>query len=55
MSSHEGGRSARQSKRFSVTALYMSMSATDKDAEIDDDLAKGEPKYHFTMFSTARI
>jgi hypothetical protein len=31
----------RQSKRISVTALYLSMSAKDKDLEISDDLAKG--------------
>lgn len=40
MSSHDG-RSVRQSKRFSYTAVYMSMSAKEKDLEIDDDLAKG--------------
>jgi hypothetical protein len=34
-------RAVRQSKRMSVTALYLSMSAKDKDLEIDDDLAKG--------------
>lgn len=39
--SSNDGRSVRQSKRFSVTALYMSMSGTDKDSEIDDELAKG--------------
>lgn len=42
MSSNDG-RSVRQSKRYSVTALYLSMSANDKDAEIDDELAKGMP------------
>ena len=42
MSSHDG-RSVRQSKRMSVTALYLSMSAKDKDLEIEDDLAKGRP------------
>lgn len=41
MSSHDG-RSVRQSKRFSYTAVYMSMSAKEKDLEIDDDLAKGK-------------
>ncbi|MCJ1310057.1 glyceraldehyde-3-phosphate dehydrogenase 1 [Agyrium rufum] len=41
MSSHDG-RSVRQSKRMSITALYMSMSARDKDLEIEDDLARGE-------------
>lgn len=41
MSSHDGSRSVRQSKRYSVTALYLSMSAKDKDLEIEDDLAKG--------------
>ncbi|KAF2835646.1 GTPase-activator protein for ras-like GTPase [Patellaria atrata CBS 101060] len=42
MSSHDGSRSARQSKRYSVTALYMSMSARDKELEIDDELAKAQ-------------
>lgn len=41
MSSHDGSRSVRQSKRYSVTALYLSMSAKDKELEIEDDLAKG--------------
>ena len=41
ISSYDGSRSARQSKRYSVTALYLSMSAKDKELEIDDDLAKG--------------
>jgi Ras GTPase-activating-like protein IQGAP2/3 len=31
----------RQSKRYSVTALYLSMSAKDKELEIEDDLARG--------------
>ena len=38
-SSHDG-RSMRQSKRYS-TALYLSMSAKEKDLEIEDDLARG--------------
>ncbi|KAG9246187.1 Rho GTPase activation protein [Calycina marina] len=42
MSSHDGGRSARQSKRYSMTTLYMSMSANEKDLEIEDDLAKAQ-------------
>ena len=42
MSSHDGGRSARQSKRYSMTTLYLSMSANEKDLEIEDDLAKGD-------------
>jgi Ras GTPase-activating-like protein IQGAP2/3 len=41
MSSHDGSRSVRQSKRYSVTALYLSMSAKDKDLEIEDELARG--------------
>ncbi|KAI9728250.1 MAG: glyceraldehyde-3-phosphate dehydrogenase 1 [Cirrosporium novae-zelandiae] len=41
MSSHDG-RSLRQSKRYSVTAVYLSMSAKDKDLEIDDALAKAQ-------------
>jgi hypothetical protein len=36
------GRSARQSKRYSVTALYLSMSANERDMEIEDDLARGK-------------
>ena len=37
-----GTRSARQSKRVSVTAYYLSMSASkEKDLDIEDDLAKG--------------
>lgn len=42
LSSSHDGRSARQSKRISVTALYLSMSAKDRDLEISDDLAKGK-------------
>ena len=42
MSSYEGSRSARQSKRYSMSALYMSMSANETELEIEDDLAKGE-------------
>lgn len=42
MSSHDGTRSMRQSKRYSVTALYLSMSAKEKDLEIEDDLAKAQ-------------
>ena len=41
VSSSHDGRSARQSKRYS-TALYLSMSAKEKDLEIEDDLARGE-------------
>ena len=37
----QDGRSARQSKRYSYTALYLSMSQKDKDLDIEDDLAKG--------------
>jgi Ras GTPase-activating-like protein IQGAP2/3 len=33
----------RQSKRYSVTALYLSMSSKDKELEIEDDLARGRP------------
>ncbi|KAI9682730.1 MAG: glyceraldehyde-3-phosphate dehydrogenase 1 [Trizodia sp. TS-e1964] len=40
MSSHDGR--SRQSKRYSHTALYMSMSANDRDLEIEDDLAKAQ-------------
>lgn len=31
----------RASKRYSVTALYLSMNANQKDLEIEDDLARG--------------
>lgn len=41
MGSQEGTRSMRASKRHSVTALYLSMNANQKDLEIDDDLARG--------------
>jgi len=41
MSSHEGSRSMRASKRYSVTALYLSMNANQRDLEIEDDLARG--------------
>lgn len=40
MSSHDA-RSMRQSKRMSVTALYLSMSAKEKDLEISDELSRG--------------
>lgn len=39
--SSQDGRSIRQSKRLSTTAFYMSVSAKDKDVEIDDELARG--------------
>jgi hypothetical protein len=48
MSSHDGSRSARQSKRYSVTALYLSMSANEKDLEIEDELARGMVLIGFT-------
>ncbi|KAK4984913.1 RasGAP protein [Elasticomyces elasticus] len=41
MSSHDG-RSVRASKRYSVTALYLSMSAKERDLEIEDDLARAQ-------------
>ena len=50
MSSHDGGRSVRQSKRMSVTALYLSMSAKDKDLEIEDDLAKGKEAQEDSLY-----
>jgi Ras GTPase-activating-like protein IQGAP2/3 len=43
MSSYDGSRSARQSKRYSMSALYMSMSANESDLVIEDELAKGAP------------
>lgn len=41
--SHDGSgaRSVRQSKRYSMTTLYLSMSAQKEDLEIEDDLARG--------------
>ncbi|KAI1174729.1 GTPase [Nemania sp. FL0916] len=42
MSSYDGTRSARQSKRYSMSAIYMSMSANETDLEIDDELAKAQ-------------
>ncbi|PGH02943.1 IQ domain-containing protein containing GTPase activating protein [Blastomyces parvus] len=42
LSSHHDTRSVRQSKRMSVTALYLSMSAKEKDLEISDDLARAQ-------------
>ena len=42
MSSYEGSRSARQSKRYSMSALYMSMTASEGDLQIEDELAKGK-------------
>ena len=49
MSSYDGGtRSARQSKRYSMSALYMSLSANEGEMEIEDELAKGE----FRVFSS---
>lgn len=50
MSSHDT-RSLRQSKRMSVTALYLSMSAKDRDLEISDDLARGMPSYLSILLS----
>jgi hypothetical protein len=42
MSSHDGQRSMRQSKRVSMTALYVSMSAKEQDLQISDDLARAQ-------------
>lgn len=39
--SRDGGRSARASKRYSVTALYLSMNANQRDLEVEDELARG--------------
>ena len=47
LSSQNDARSMRQSKRQSVTALYISMSAKERDLEIDDDLAKGMILYSY--------
>lgn len=42
VSSRDGARSLRQSKRYSVNALYLSISAKEKDTEIEDDLARAQ-------------
>ncbi|KAK3703049.1 RasGAP protein [Vermiconidia calcicola] len=42
MSSQDGSRSMRASKRYSVTALYLSMNANQRDLEIEDDLARAQ-------------
>ena len=42
MSSQDGSRSMRASKRYSMTALYLSMNANQKDLEIEDDLARAQ-------------
>ncbi|KXT18809.1 hypothetical protein AC579_8229 [Pseudocercospora musae] len=42
MSSQEGSRSMRTSKRYSVTALYLSMNQNQRDLEIEDDLARAQ-------------
>ena len=44
--SSSDGRSARQSKRYS-TALYLSMSAKEKDLEIEDELARGRKEARY--------
>lgn len=40
--SSQDGRSMRASKRYSVTALYLSMNANQRDLEIEDDLARAQ-------------
>jgi Ras GTPase-activating-like protein IQGAP2/3 len=40
-SSNDGARSTRTSKRYSMTALYLSMNANPRELEIEDDLARG--------------
>ena len=42
ISSRDGAKSLRASKRYSVTALYLSMSAKEKETEIEDDLARAQ-------------
>ena len=37
-----GSNPNRQSKRYSVAALYMSMGGVDRDDDIDDELAKAQ-------------
>jgi len=41
VSSRDGSKSTRQSKRYSLGALYLSINAKDKELEVEDDLAKG--------------
>lgn len=54
MSSHDT-RSLRQSKRLSVTALYLSMSAKDRDLEISDDLARGKARSSLSWRATVPL
>nr|POE93666.1 gtpase-activating protein [Quercus suber] len=42
LSSQDGSRSMRASKRYSVTAVYLSMNANHRDLEIEDDLARAQ-------------
>lgn len=55
MSSYEGSRSARQSKRYSMSALYMSMSADAGDLQIEDELAKGIIENRLRCFISGRV
>ncbi|GAM86585.1 hypothetical protein ANO11243_045990 [Dothideomycetidae sp. 11243] len=41
-SRNDAARSTRASKRYSVTAYYLSMNANQRDLEIEDDLAKAQ-------------
>lgn len=40
--SRDGSKSTRQSKRYSLGALYLSINAKDKELEVEDDLARGK-------------
>ena len=48
-SSRDGTRSIRQSKRYYVNAIYQSMTANNRDLEIEDDLARGRSAAPFAM------
>jgi len=50
-SSDGGATRSRASKRYSVTALYLSMSAQDRDLEIEDELARGRRAFRFRFES----
>ncbi|VVT56078.1 uncharacterized protein SAPINGB_P004789 [Magnusiomyces paraingens] len=51
MSSVTSSNPNRQSKRYSVAALYMSMGGVDRDDDIDDELAKAQKFLRELKFS----
>jgi Ras GTPase-activating-like protein IQGAP2/3 len=50
-SSNDGARSTRTSKRYSMTALYLSMNANPRELEIEDDLARGTSCHQCLLLS----